>query len=143
MDLQGQWDATLSTRFWMRGKPFMGDLMQFNVLDTRQYRSDQANGDKRGPRQGEFLDPSRVFMGKRQEDWLTKGMRDSSARWNVMAQQIIMAQFARHTPEGDVFGSDSWDGYPVERNRLMNFLATAEDLMNERWSRLMMCWHAW
>ncbi|MDF2439407.1 MAG: alkaline phosphatase [Abditibacteriota bacterium] len=100
-----------------------GDLAQFNVLDTRQYRSDQACGDKRGPRCPENLDPSRVLMGSAQEKWLLQGLDRSAARWNVLAQQIIMAQFARKASLRDTFGMDSWDGYPIERARLLNFLA--------------------
>ncbi|RYX85686.1 alkaline phosphatase [bacterium] len=100
----------------------MGDLMQFNVLDTRQYRSDQAHNDKASPHTAEDLDPSRVLMGKEQAAWLTSGMSSSKARWNVMAQQIIMSQFARHAAEGETFGMDSWDGYSAERSRLMQFL---------------------
>lgn len=99
-----------------------GDLAQFHVLDTRQYRSDQANNDKAGPRNAEFLDPSRVLMGKPQLEWLEQGMDRSNARWNVLAQQIIMAQWNRETKAGKVFGSDAWDGYPAERNRVMDFL---------------------
>jgi alkaline phosphatase D len=107
-----------------------GDLAQFNVLDTRQYRSDQAVEKGRlshsDPR---VSDPKRVFMGGQQADWLMTGLNKSTARWNILAQQIIMAQFG-HFEEGaegeQVYGMDSWDGYPAERARLMEFLATSK-----------------
>jgi alkaline phosphatase D len=99
-----------------------GDLAQINILDTRQYRSDQACGEGRKPRCSENLDLSRVMLGGVQEKWLLGGLDSSPARWNVLAQQLIMAQFARHSSAGDNFSMDSWDGYPAERARLMRFL---------------------
>ena len=99
-----------------------GDLAQIDILDTRQYRSDQADGDGSKPRGAENLDPKRVLMGTAQEKWLLDGLDRSPARWNVIAQQIIMTQFARHSSAGDAFNMDAWDGYPVERSRLMRFL---------------------
>ena len=101
-----------------------GDLAQFHVLDTRQYRSAQANGDGNKPRNAASLDPNRVFMGGAQEKWLMSGLTQSHARWNVLAQQIIMTQFGHLSADGTNYSMDAWDGYPVERARLMNFLAT-------------------
>ena len=103
-----------------------GDLAEFNVLDTRQYRSDQAHGDKGGPHDAETNDPARVLMGTKQEAWLKENLKRSHARWNVIPQQVWMMQVANHRAGGDVFSTDTWDGYPAERNRLMRFLDEAE-----------------
>lgn len=103
-----------------------GDLAQFNVLDTRQYRRDQVPGPNRQTRTPQNLDPSRVLMGGRQADWLMSGLDRSPARWNILAQQVIMAQFARSSPDGPKFGMDSWDGYPADRARLLAFMATRQ-----------------
>lgn len=103
-----------------------GDLAEFNVLDTRQYRSDQANGDKAGPRTAEVRDPSRVMMGATQEKWLQDGLKASRAKWNVIPQQLFMTQFANPGPNGDTFSSDTWDGYVAERERLMKFFHEAK-----------------
>lgn len=103
-----------------------GDLAQFNVLDTRQYRSDQVPGTNRQTRSAASLDPSRVFMGGRQADWLMSGMNKTTSRWNVVAQQVVMTQFGHMSPVGTKYGMDSWDGYPAERQRLMDFLARSK-----------------
>ena len=104
-----------------------GDLARFDVLDTRQYRSPQANGDKAGPRDAELTDPNRVLMGKTQLEWFEKGMAESPAKWNVIAQQIVMAQTASVNAKGErVYGKDSWDGYPAERERVLRFLHEAK-----------------
>lgn len=104
-----------------------GTLAQFHVLDSRQYRSYQPC-----PREGrgggntvaaedcpERLDPERTFLGKTQERWLNDGLRASSARWNVVAQQTLMAQVDRRPGEGRAFWTDGWDGYPLARHRLL------------------------
>lgn len=47
-----------------------GKLASFQVLDTRQYRDDQANGDGTKPQTPESLDPKRTLLGIEQEKWL-------------------------------------------------------------------------
>ncbi|MEV6166113.1 alkaline phosphatase D family protein [Streptomyces sp. NPDC052052] len=96
-----------------------GSLAQFDILDTRQYRSDQAYGDgwqKPGP---ESEDPSRTLTGATQERWLLNGWRTSRALWNVVPQQVTFAQ--RRDVPGDSFklSMDSWDGYPASRDRVL------------------------
>ena len=99
-----------------------GDLVEFNVLDTRQYRSDQPCGDGRKPRCAEALDPSQTMTGAEQERWLLEGLDRSRARWNVLAQQTIMAQFDYDTGAEGVFNLDQWDGYIASRDRILNFI---------------------
>ncbi|MEM9007383.1 MAG: alkaline phosphatase [Cyanobacteria bacterium P01_F01_bin.86] len=102
-----------------------GDLVTFNVLDTRQYRTDQPCGDAFGPRCDEALDPAATMTGRRQESWLLSGLNRSNARWNVLAQQTMFAQFDfGNTPflPGDFFNVDQWDGYVAQRDRLIQFL---------------------
>ena len=69
-----------------------GDLAQFNVVDERQYRSDQPCGDGEFPRCAESLDPAVTMLGERQENWLLNGLDRSDARWNVIAQQVMMGE---------------------------------------------------
>ena len=100
-----------------------GDLASFHVLDTRQYRSDQSCGDGRKPMCAETLDPDRTLLGVEQESWLSGELRASRARWNVLAQQIRVAQAALPGPSGeDEFSMDMWDGYPAARARLLDAL---------------------
>ncbi|RYG21029.1 alkaline phosphatase, partial [bacterium] len=104
-----------------------GDLAQFSVLDTRQYRSHPAHGGALvAPRDAEVKDPSRVLMGARQEAWLQNGLRSSQARWKVVPQQIWMTQFVVPSIKGPTVTMDYWDGYPAERDRLMRFLHEAK-----------------
>ena len=106
-----------------------GDLAAFCVLDDRQYRSHEVC-----PREGrggsnvvedcaERLDPSRTMLGAAQEAWLKDGLTQTRARWNVIAQQTLMAQHDRLAGPGQKFWTDGWDGYPAARARLLGDVA--------------------
>jgi alkaline phosphatase D len=101
-----------------------GQLADFNMLDTRQYRSNQPNGDGGKPLYGEVFNPRATMLGRRQENWLYQGLLESPCRWNVLAQQVMMARVdMKPGPEG-MFGMDIWSGYDAPRKRLLDFLAT-------------------
>ena len=102
-----------------------GGLVEFHVLDTRQYRSDQSCGDGRKPRCDDALNRDRTMMGPGQEKWLMDGLRASKARWNVVANQVMIAQVAQLRDGVRTFAMDKWDGYVEARHRLMGFLAQA------------------
>lgn len=105
-----------------------GELASFHVLDTRQYRSDQACGDGRKPMCDGALDPDRTLLGVEQESWLRGGLRASRARWNVLAQQIRVAQATVPGETGeDRFSMDMWDGYPAAREDLLGVLAESSN----------------
>lgn len=97
-----------------------GDLAEFNLLDTRQYRSDQACGDGRQIGCEDRLDPTRTMLGDEQERWLLDGLTRSQAQWNVLAQQVFFCQ--RDFEEGPEqrFGMDEWSGYEAARERVLD-----------------------
>jgi alkaline phosphatase D len=110
-----------------------GRLARFHVLDDRQYRAHQAcpgkgvgGSNSTGPRACPvLLDPRRTMLGAEQEAWLETGLRASNARWNVLAQQTLMAQSTQSPvagAEGGRFWTDGWDGYPAARRRLLDTL---------------------
>lgn len=111
-----------------------GDLVAFNVLDTRQFRSEtEPCGFGTGPLSepvaggltcGDIVaDPSRTMLGHRQERWLFDGLARSRARWNVLAQQVPVTRLDVGEANGPAeFKLDKWDAYPVARNRLFDFL---------------------
>lgn len=101
-----------------------GDLAEFNLLDTRQYRTDQPCDDGLKPRCSQALAEEATMTGQKQEQWLFKGLDKSSARWNVIAQQTMFAEYDFDPrPETGLFNVDQWDGYVAARNRILNFLA--------------------
>ena len=98
-----------------------GRLANFFVLDTRQYRTDQPNGDRQKPMTGKVFDPSATMLGREQENWLMSGMLKSDATWNVLAQQVMMAALNRGDEKGERYSMDQWPGYEISRRRLLRF----------------------
>ncbi|HEX2811544.1 MAG TPA: alkaline phosphatase D family protein [Sphingopyxis sp.] len=94
-----------------------------------------------------YRDPQRQLMGAEQEKWLFDGFARSvkaGTRWQVCAQQIVMGSLFTPPESRDWFGADqpdyvkrrvevaqlaaqaglplnmdSWDGYPIARDRLL------------------------
>jgi alkaline phosphatase D len=100
-----------------------GRLAQFSVLDTRQYRSDQPCGDHNKPLCDGAFDPNATLLGKTQEKWLCDGLAASPARWNILAQQVMMARVDRKPGEEVAYSMDQWAGYEVGRKRLLQFFS--------------------
>ena len=99
-----------------------GSLIDLSVLDTRQWRSDQACND--GLRNcPASLDPSRTMLGAEQEKWVFDNLANATARWTVLSQQVysFARDFAKVNPDAR-FQMDVWDGYPAARARVMDFL---------------------
>jgi alkaline phosphatase D len=100
-----------------------GDLATVHVLDTRQYRYDQACNDTRVIGCTARLSADRTILGARQESWLTSGLAASTARWDVVAQQVFVAQKDSWPGPEQQFAMDSWDGYAEARARFLASLA--------------------
>lgn len=101
-----------------------GTLAAFNVLDSRQYRSDQPCGDGRKPRCAETFDPNRTMLGAEQEKWLLDGLAASQSRWNFLANQTVMGDNAFRRPDEPevTYPLDTWNGYIAQRQRVLDFL---------------------
>jgi alkaline phosphatase D len=110
-----------------------GQLARFSVLDTRQYRTDQPGGftgllDDFGPEQVGLANVDGTLTGGPQERWLRHGLAHSRARWNVLAQQVMMSRIRFPNPTQvppTIANLDQWDGYAPERARLLRFLDDA------------------
>ena len=105
-----------------------GDLIQISLLDGRQYRSREACYGP--PNKGgmhletdalcaERRDAGRTMMGFQQEAWLYSALAHSKAQWNLIAQDVLMAQVRVKQNNDWGFSTDDWDGYPANRARLL------------------------
>ncbi|MEO3869627.1 alkaline phosphatase D family protein [Nonomuraea sp. B12E4] len=97
-------DAQLYRRF------DFGDLMQVSVLDTRQYRNAQP----------------RTITGEAQMSWLLDGLSESEARWNVIANQVMLAEQRTTLTNPPGLNVDAWDGFPEDRQRLFDGIVERE-----------------
>ena len=98
-----------------------GDLANVHVLDTRQFRDDQASGDGRKPPTPESTSVDRSIMGEEQEQWLLSGLNQSQAQWNIIPQQVFFCKRDFLIGAGEQFSMDEWDGYSANRDRILNF----------------------
>lgn len=106
-----------------RGLSF-GSLIDFSVLDTRQYRSDQACGFGAATNCAAAGDRARSILGPEQETWLFERLARARARWTVLGQQVPMFAMDRG-PDVDPrtrFSMDKWDGYTASRQRVFTRL---------------------
>jgi alkaline phosphatase D len=101
-----------------RGISF-GTLAQFFVLDTRQYRSDQPCGDGNKPQCAEAMSEAQTLMGLEQREWLFRGLDQSPAKWNALAQQIMIGRVDRLAGEAVGYSMDQWPGYEMERRAVL------------------------
>jgi alkaline phosphatase D len=110
-----------------------GQTANLHMLDARQYRDHQVctPPDQGGSRTiydktcPERQDPKWSLLGVQQEAWLDQGMQRSTAAFDIVGQQSIMAQMRMTAPRApdpqaaDGFWNDSWDGYPAARRRAL------------------------
>ncbi|MEZ4329220.1 MAG: alkaline phosphatase D family protein [Polyangiales bacterium] len=86
-----------------------GPLLDLVMLDTRLEGRDPQLADL-------SLDtPERSLLGAAQEAWLDQQLRESSARWVVLGQQVMVGQL-----DLPVENNDQWDGYASARERLLD-----------------------
>nr|WP_231134839.1 alkaline phosphatase D family protein [Motilibacter deserti] len=97
-----------------------GDLATFHMLDTRQFRDDQACGD--GTRTGcaAALDENRTITGAKQERWLLEGLHKQASTWDVLGNQVFFAQRDSTLGPVESYSMDVWDGYVASRRRIMS-----------------------
>ena len=112
-----------------------GRLAEISLLDGRQYRSraacygppdhggNRVESDESCP---ELRDAKRSLLGSEQERWLLDGLTHSQTRWNLIAQDVLMAQLRERNRNGEIhYWVDDWNGYPAARQRFISHLHDA------------------
>jgi len=96
-----------------------------NPPDTvRYYESELPNSRKHSPRG--------AMLGDTQKAWLCDSLQGSTAKWKIICNNTPLASFGFDTSfmsggtKDGVLWTDSWDGYPLEREELMQFIYSAE-----------------
>jgi alkaline phosphatase D len=104
-----------------------GQLANFIMMDTRQYRSPLActttgRRNSHSDNCAEMRDPARTKLGATQEAWLGRAMRASRARWNIFASGTVMSPIEDQRGAGVTYWNDGWSGYAASRTRFMDAL---------------------
>jgi alkaline phosphatase D len=113
-----------------------GRLADLSMLDLRGQRDERVE-----PGDPALADETRSIAGPEQEGWLGDGLETSGARWKLVGNPVMMAPVLmpprprgeelalRRTTDPTSWGTplpntDTWDGYPGARRRLLERLAT-------------------
>lgn len=73
--------------------------------------------------------PAGSLLGAEQKQWLTASLRASESRWKVVCNDVPLMRFGfdmsfrDYGSHNDLWWTDAWDGYPLERRELMTFIA--------------------
>jgi alkaline phosphatase D len=97
-----------------------GNLATLWMLDERQEaRSPQV----KSADDPNYRDANRYILGKEQLEWLKTGMTASTSAWRIIGNQVIMSAIdaSKVMPKNPKF-MDMWDGYPAERDRVLEFM---------------------
>jgi alkaline phosphatase D len=100
-----------------------GNLVALDFLDTRQFRTNQPCGDGYKVACPGVTSPKAHMINTEEEAWLVRNLKRREARWNAVAQQVMMMSIDRRWASEDaprkLLNMDSWAGYEVQRERLM------------------------
>lgn len=88
-----------------------GNLADIFMLDTRLY--------DRSLQSANTNDTTRHIVGNEQLQWLKTELMNSTAKWKILGQQVMMGQL---TPLGLLVNNDQWDGYSVDRKKLYDII---------------------
>ncbi|MEZ5026613.1 MAG: alkaline phosphatase D family protein [Chitinophagales bacterium] len=97
------------TRIWRKFN--FGNLAELFMLDTRLFARSKQGGNPN--------DTSRHLLGDEQFEWLKQELLNSTAKWKILGQQVMMGNL---TPFGIMLNDDQWDGYNAERKKLYDFI---------------------
>ncbi len=112
-----------------------GDLVDLIMLDTRLEGRERQLANVTDPA---LYSADRTILGPVQKDWFFNELTSSNARWKVIGNQVIFSEFNvwwAANPADPVLNSaialesiflDIWDGYPSERDQIINYIAGAE-----------------
>ena len=96
-----------------------GTLADLVMLDTRALRDRQvANSDAAG-----LADSKRTLIGAAQEAWMFDQLRASQragTSWTLLGQQVMFSSIT--LPGTRPTNTDQWDGYPAQRDRVLDFI---------------------
>ena len=105
-----------------RGLRF-GKTVDLLMLDERQYRQDQPCDDAVAPA-CEGYDAPRAFLGREQMAWTKQRLSKSPAAWKVIGNELTM--MPTKVLGGSYYTFDSWQGYPQEREELLQHILKAQ-----------------
>jgi alkaline phosphatase D len=116
----------------------LGDLADIFLLDIRSRRDQPAL-------EPEMSKPGRTMLGAEQRNWLMGTLDESASAWRLVGSPSIMHRTFCEKPselletamlklklmdeDGEGPDEDQWDGYPAERDQLLEKFGSLDDLI--------------
>ena len=95
----------------------IGKLLDLIMLDTRIIGRTLSPG----PFNSHIINsPNSTILGDTQEKWFFDTLSKSTSRWRLWGNQVMFSQLPKVA--GATITSDSWDGYVVNRKRVLDHL---------------------
>jgi alkaline phosphatase D len=96
-----------------------GNITTLLMLDERLAGRTEPVDNKDNPNYG---DEKRTMLGQEQFDWLVKNLKESEQAWKVLGNQVIFSDVNVAPIYGPEFpkNMDAWDGYPAEKQKIIN-----------------------
>lgn len=105
-----------------------GNLADLIMLDTRHYARDKQI---ESLEDSTFHSDTRTMLGDVQKEWLKTELSNSTAKWKLIGNQILFAPLIIEplivlNASALSILRDIWEGYPNERNELVQFISDNE-----------------
>jgi alkaline phosphatase D len=97
----------------------VGDLVDFYMIDGRQYRDEEACENSFSVNlqcTARAYSPGRTYLGQEQKKWLLNGLKNSKSQWKVLGNNTLMMEFSLLRNQ---INFDQWDGYRAEKDELL------------------------
>jgi len=96
------------------------NLADFIMLDERLAGRTEPAGDVKD------LSADQLMLGSNQLNWFNNELKNSDAEWKIIGNQVIFSPLDVGRVWGTPLNLDAWDGYPTERNEIINTIADNE-----------------
>lgn len=126
---RSRFDAAMQMRIY--GECGFGDLVDFTLLDTRQYRA-RAACLQPGRFEGglvsraaceELRDPSRSILGARQDRFVNEQFMRAPFIWSVLVQPTLFSTLNQTLSNGEPAAfTDGWGGFEPARQRIIEMM---------------------
>ena len=114
LPVRGDENSTLYRQF------YLSKQTQLIMLDERLAGRTQQVADTSD---SNWSSADQQMLGREQFNWLIGLLSGSQAKWKVIGNQVIFSPLSHGSRnEQHPLNMDAWDGYPVERKRLLDFI---------------------
>ena len=98
----------------------IGDMASLIMLDERlEGRTEPAAKE-------EEISDDQKMLGAKQLAWFKDELDDSSTQWKIIGNQVIFSDMDLSNVYGFKVNLDAWDGYPSEKEEIIDYLRAQE-----------------